>query len=95
MEIDWDEEKDAVNRAKHGVGLGDAARLEWASAKLEIDERFDYGEERWIANVLLGDRLYICIYTDRTTVRRIISLRKANNRELKRYGIQGFETTDE
>ncbi len=86
MEIDWDEEKDAANRAKHGVGLGDAARLEWGTAKIEVDDRFDYREERLVAYAYFGGRLYACVFTDRHTSRRIISLRKANNREIRKYG---------
>ena len=87
MEIDWDEEKDAVNRAKHGVGLGEAAGLEWGTAKYEIDERFDYGEDRAIAYATLDERLYACVFTERGQTRRIISSRKANKREIKRHGI--------
>ena len=87
MEIDWDEEKDAVNRAKHGVRLRDAARLEWDRAIYEIDDRFDYGEDRAVAYAYVGKRLYACVFTDRGQVRRIILLRKANKREIMHHGI--------
>ncbi len=85
MEIDWDEEKDSVNRAKHGVGLGDAARLEWDAGKRRRDTRFDYGEVRYGVLVTLDGRLHVCIHTIRNGVYRIISLRKANTREERRY----------
>jgi uncharacterized DUF497 family protein len=38
-----------------------------------------------IGYALQGERLYCVVFTDRGTVRRIISLRKANNREIMRY----------
>jgi uncharacterized DUF497 family protein len=50
------------------------------------DTRFEYGEDRQLAFGLIGDRLFVCVYADREAERRVISLRKANRREVKRYG---------
>lgn len=50
------------------------------------DNRFDYGETRQIAFGFINDRLFVCVYADRDDERRVISLRKANTREVKRYG---------
>jgi uncharacterized DUF497 family protein len=50
------------------------------------DKRFEYGEVRQVAFGLIGDRLFVCVYADRKAERRVISLRKANKREVKRYG---------
>jgi uncharacterized DUF497 family protein len=50
------------------------------------DGRFDYGEMRQVAFGFANDRLFACVYVDRNGERRIISLRKANQREAKRYG---------
>ena len=47
MELEFDAEKDAANRAKHGVSLAEAVKLEML-AVLE-DDRFDYGEPRYRA----------------------------------------------
>ena len=85
MEIDWDEEKDAVNRAKHGVGLGDAARVEWGKAKSYPDMRQDHGELRQAATAPLNGRLHVCIFTMRGATLRVISLRKTNRRERREY----------
>jgi uncharacterized protein len=85
--MEWDEEKDAVNRAKHGVGLGEAVLLEWDERKEYVDNRSDYGEERYIAHARIGDRLHVCVYVVRDGSRRIISLRKANRRERLSYGV--------
>ncbi|UDL07397.1 BrnT family toxin [Marinobacter sp. CA1] len=85
MDIDFDSAKDAANREKHGVSLSEAAGLEWDTLVFEPDTRHDYGEERYVGFALRGDRLYCVVFTDRAGVRRIISLRKANSREVKRY----------
>ncbi len=50
------------------------------------DDRFDYGEVRQVAFGRIGGRLFVCVFVDRGSTRRIISLRKANSREVKRYG---------
>lgn len=85
MEITYDPAKEAANVAKHGVSLALAAELEWESAVVWTDTRRDYGEPRQSAMVLLGERLYFVAFVDRAEVRRVISLRKANNREKVRY----------
>ena len=50
------------------------------------DNRFDYGEVRQVAFGRIRNRLFVCVFVDRAGERRLISLRKANKRELKRYG---------
>ena len=49
------------------------------------DRRRSYGEHRKIGYALMGSRLFCVVFTDRRGIRRIISLRKANNREIARY----------
>lgn len=85
MEFEWDDAKDAANRAKHGIGLGEAAGLEWETGEHRRDRRFDYREDREEVLAYLDGRLYSCGYTMRRGVFRIISLRKANTREASRY----------
>lgn len=85
MEITFDPAKDATNIAKHGVSLTVAVDLEWDSAMTWPDSRRDYGEARMIGLALTGARLYCVIFTDRGNARRVISLRKANEREVRRY----------
>lgn len=82
MDITYDSAKDA---AKHGVSLAEATNIEWESALTWPDARRSYGETRWIAIGYIGLRLYVVVYTDRGKTRRIISLRKANLREIRRY----------
>ncbi len=66
--------------------LQKAEDFAWDSAIETIDDRLDYGEERWIALGLIQGQLHVLIYTYRTTKIRIISLRKANAQERKYYG---------
>ena len=52
---------------------------------LEHDQRWDYGEERFRALGLIDERLFVVVFTRRHRVIRIISARRANSREVKRY----------
>ena len=52
------------------------------------DDRFDYGEPRFITVGLLGARMVVVVWTPRGADRHVISTRKANEREQRRYGQQ-------
>lgn len=80
----FDPDKDAANIAKHGVSLAMADRMILDEAVLEVDNRFDYGEPRWIAYQEIDARLYVLAFTFRDGATRAISLRKANDREQRR-----------
>ena len=90
MEFVWGEGKDAANQAKHGISLGEAVRLDWDAAFDRVDRRADYGETRKRALVPMNGRIYFCAYTIRDGVYRIISLRKANDREARQYDNSRF-----
>ncbi|MEM1316055.1 MAG: BrnT family toxin [Pseudomonadota bacterium] len=85
MRLDWDAEKDAANARKHGVPLSAAEGFDWSTALVAQDLRRDYGEMCMIALGYLGPRLHVMIYTDRGAARRVISLRRADAREVARY----------
>jgi uncharacterized DUF497 family protein len=85
MQIESDPVKDAGNRAKHGVSLTLAAELDWDAALVWVDDRFAYAEFRMIALAPTTGILYYVAFVDRASVRRIISLRRANRREVKQY----------
>lgn len=85
MSIEFDPAKDIANQEKHGISLAFASELEWDTALSWKDERKDYGEDRRCALVIMGNRLYFVAYVPRGKKRRIISLRKANLREVNRY----------
>jgi len=85
MDIEFDLDKDRINQEKHGVSLAEVENLEWETLWAFEDNRKDYGEVRIIGFAYIGNRLYSVVYTHRETSIRIISLRKANSREVRRY----------
>ena len=88
MRVICDAAKDSINKKKHGVSLTDAALIDWEAALIWQDARRDYGEVRMIALAPINQRLYCAVYVDRGDDRRIISLRKANYREVIQYANQ-------
>lgn len=85
MEIEFDSDKDDANRVKHGLPLELAASVRLDQAVIVEDTRFDYGEPRFIAYARLEGQLHVLWYTWRGQILRVIGLRKANERERKRY----------
>ena len=85
MRCDFDHAKQAANVAKHGVWFSAAEDFEWETAQIGVDSRKSYGESRLSAIGLIGTRLFVRTFTLRETAVRIISLRKANQREVRRY----------
>lgn len=85
MRISFDPAKDASNRKRHGYSLALARELDWDSALVWVDARFDYDETRMIALAPRTDTLYYVSFVDRGATRRIISLRPATRREVMHY----------
>lgn len=85
MKIDFDPKKDNANLVKHGLSLVLAEQMEWSTALVWGDIRTNYGEPRQSALGLIGDRVHFVAFVDRADVRRVISLRKANIREVMHY----------
>ena len=85
MKIEFDTAKDRANRQKHGVGLAAAVAIFEAAYVEYPDDRFGYGEDRWIALGLIAGRVYACVYTVRSDAYRIISLRQATRAETDDY----------
>ncbi len=85
MRIEFDPVKDVANQTKHGVALSMAGELDGEAALVWIDDRFEYGETRMIALAPKTGILYYVAFVDRGEARRVISLRRANRREVKHY----------
>lgn len=85
MKIEFDPAKDIANQLKHGVSLSLAGVLDWEAALVWVDERFDYAELRIVALAPETGIVYYVAFVDRGEARRIISLRRANRREVKHY----------
>jgi hypothetical protein len=86
MEFDWDERKRAANLEKHGLDFADVAFLAWETARVLVDDRRDYGEVRYRAMGLFKGRLHFVAFAIRAEKIRVISFRRANEKEVRRYG---------
>ena len=87
MKIGFDHAKDEVNRKKHGVSLQAAVDFDWDTALEREDDRFDYGERRFVALGLIANRLHVVVFaegSDEDAV-RVISLRSAEKHEMRFY----------
>ncbi|CAI9404431.1 hypothetical protein ANOBCDAF_04618 [Pleomorphomonas sp. T1.2MG-36] len=85
MQIEFDPVKRATNLAKHQIDLAEAERVFEGDTLTIEDDRFDYGEQRFITIGRLAGRMMVIVWTPRGAARRIISLRKANDREQAAY----------
>ncbi len=86
MIFEFDSNKQAANLTKHGIDLRDAATIFIDVNRLDApDTRNDYAEERRIAIGAVQRRIWVVIYTRRADAIRLISARKANEREQNRY----------
>ncbi|MEI6745948.1 MAG: BrnT family toxin [Methylococcaceae bacterium] len=85
MKYEWDDAKKLSNFEKHGVDFCDAVYFNWQHALIIEDARNDYAEDRFNAFAPINNRLYVMTYTLRDDVIRVISLRKANKREVNYY----------
>ncbi len=66
-----------------------AADFAWTTALVIADTRHNYPEPRFLAHGLIGDRLHAIVFTPTAVGVRVISFRKANAREIKRYAQAG------
>ena len=78
MKIEFDQTKDVANQTKHN-------ELNWEAALVWVDDRFEYGALHMIALASKTGILYYVAFVDRGKMRRIISLRQANRREVTHY----------
>jgi uncharacterized DUF497 family protein len=85
MSVAFDPAKDAHNIAKHGISLARAEEMDMSAAHVREDDRFDYGERRYIAFGEIDDTLHCLVLTFRSSKVRAISLRKATKKEIRRY----------
>jgi len=83
--FEWDPAKNAANISKHLLDFSDAVRIFEGPVLERIDDRRDYGEDRYTAIGETAGREIFVVYTLRAGNRRIISARKANRHERKAY----------
>jgi uncharacterized protein len=85
MSYEWDERKRQANIRKHSIDFIDVPELFDGDIVILPDERFDYGETRFIAIGMLKSLIIVVAYTERLDVTRIISARKATKNEQTYY----------
>lgn len=86
MEITYDPNKRSSNLTKHGLDFEDVLYADWEVAMINIDDRHEYGETRFIAHLPFnGNICVVCFTIVEENCYRIISFRKANAREIKKY----------
>lgn len=86
MKITFDPKKNADNIRDRQLPFDYVAKLEWSSAVVVEDVRKDYGERRFRVFGHIENRLYAVVFTPREDAVHVISFRKANSREVRRYG---------
>ena len=84
-ELDWDEAKRQATLAERGLDFADVALIDWEAALTMEDLRKPYPEARYITFATIRGRLCVVAWCWRETALRVISLRKANAREERRY----------
>jgi uncharacterized DUF497 family protein len=86
MAITFDPGKNARNIAERGLSFERVVELDWETALIVEDARRDYGEPRLLVMASLDGRLHAAVVTPRGEDLHVISFRKANRREVRRYG---------
>ena len=84
-DISFDPAKSERNIASRGISFVVAELFEWETALIAEDLRKGYGERRFQALGLIAGRLHAMVFTPRAGKVHVISLRKANRREMRRY----------
>ena len=86
MRLEWDRRKNDANIEKHGLDFADAYKVFEFPMLIKLDERKDYGEDRWIGIGLMDMRVVVIVFTEpKVNNIRVISFRKATSDERKRY----------
>ena len=86
MLFEWDEHKNQTNIAKHGIDFNDAKNVFLDPHRIErVESRQDYGEIRFQTIGMVGGRLLFVVYTYRDENTRIISARRAERHERRKY----------
>lgn len=86
MRIEFDTEKRNKNLTERGLDFARAGEVFESVSATAPDLRQAYGEPRFVTLGLLDSRLAVLVWTTRGDARRIISMRKTNEREIAKYG---------
>ncbi|MFC4654360.1 BrnT family toxin [Rheinheimera marina] len=86
MKVTYDEAKNAKNINERQLSFANAVDFEFSTALISKDDRKNYGEDRYSALGLLHGRVHALVFTFTADGIRVISFRKANKREVQKYG---------
>ena len=92
MKIVYDQAKSDRNVRERGLSFDRAADFDFETALFLVDDRRDYGESRHLAIGYVEERLHVLCFVERPSGIRVVSFRKANKREARRYA--QAQTTD-
>ena len=85
MEFEWDEDKRLANIKNHGIDFSDVSEVFDGDVFTIEDDRYSYGEQRFVTFGLLKGLVVAVVNTDRGEFIRIISIRKATKNEYRSY----------
>ena len=85
MKFEWDDEKRLKNAAKHGVDFIYAALIFERPTLTKIDDRLDYGEERFTSLGLVDGTAFVVVHTQRGENIRLISAWKGGRKDYEKY----------
>jgi uncharacterized protein len=85
MEFEWDEDKRLANIKNHGIDFVDVSEVFDGDIFTVEDDRYSYGEQRFVTFGLLKGCVVAVVNTDRGGFIRIISIRKATKNEYRSY----------
>lgn len=88
VEIEFDPAKNARNIRERGLSFTQVVEFDFATAVFSVDVRRDYGEIRDRALRFLDNCLHALVFVETAAGIRVISFRKANAREVRRYETQ-------
>ena len=85
LRVTYDPAKNDWNIRYRGLAFDSARDFDFVNALVAVDRRREYGETRYIAFGMLGTRLHVLCFAEAQDGIRVISFRKANIREMRRY----------
>ena len=87
MKLSFDPAKSERNRRERNLPFERVYEFDFETAEFYVDERFDYPEPRFIGVGYLDDRLHVLVFAELEDCLRVVSFRKANEREAEKFGL--------
>jgi uncharacterized DUF497 family protein len=85
VRFSFDADKRAATLEKRGIDMLDAAKVFAGPTATWLDDRFNYGEARWLTAGFLAGRVVLIAWSQRGASRRVISMRYCHAKEVRRF----------